>query len=253
MSLVDLATLYAVAGLGCAVLVFKRTRGARRHRFTSAAIALALWPLWAPLALVADPPRRTPARDRVARIEGELDRAAAAAAGSPFAVLFSPDAADRIRHELRELAHRIAELDAVLAQPGFDLAEAERRVTRLEEHASPTAVRTAVLHRDNVGRLEALRDKNARALEELGELVGALRSQLVLARYAGSSPEGVGGIVTELWARVEGLGEAMDAHEIGAERSDVVATAAEARSPVDAIELPSRSGAVDPIAKRGVT
>ena len=55
-----------------------------------------------------------------------------------------------------------------------------------------------------------MRDRHERALEELGELVGALRSQLVLARYAGSSPDGVGGIVTELWARVEGLGEVMD-------------------------------------------
>jgi len=219
MSLADLAILYAIVGVGCAAIVYRRTRGSRRRRAGSALLALPLWPLWAPLALVPDPPRRTPATGRVARIEAELERAVAAAKGSAFAILFSEDSAERIRAELRALALRIGELDAVLAQPGFDLAAAERRVTHLEHEGSPTAVRTAVLHRDNVARLEGLREKSARSLEELGELVGALRSQLVLARYAGSSPEGVGGIVSELWARVEGLGEVMDAHgAIEAER-----------------------------------
>lgn len=213
MSLIDLAILYGIAGLGCASLVFRRTRGSSGRRMASALLAVPLWPVWTPLAIVPDPPRHTAARGRVTRLEAELDRALAAAAGSPFSILLSEEAGDRVRRELRQLADRIAELDAVLAQPGFDLAAAERRVTQLESEGSPTALRTAVLHRDNVARLESLRERSARSLEEVGELVGALRSQLVLARYAGSSPEGVGGIVTELWARVEGLGEAMDAHE----------------------------------------
>ncbi|MFT3773425.1 MAG: hypothetical protein QM820_49240 [Minicystis sp.] len=45
-------------------------------------------------------------------------------------------------------------------------------------------------------------------------LVQALRAQLVLARFAGSQPEGAGGIVSELWARVEGLGVALGADEV---------------------------------------
>ncbi len=212
MSLLDLAALYALVGAGCSVVIWRRTQGSRGRRAGSAALAVLVWPIWAPLALIPDPPRRTPASGRVARIEAELERAVAAAAGSPFEMLLPDDAAARIRAELRTAMLRIDELDAVLAQPGFDRAEAERRVSQLADSGSAAAVRTAVLHRDNVARLEALRDKHARALEELGELVGALRSQLVLARYAGSSPEGVGGIVTELWARVEGLGEVMDAH-----------------------------------------
>ncbi len=148
----------------------------------------------------------------MARIEAELARAVAAAAGSPFSVLLPEEAATRIRTELRQAVRRIDELDQVLAQPAFNRDRAERRVTRLADEGTPRALRTAVLHRDNVVRLEALRDRHARALDELGELVAALGSQLVLARYAGSSPEGVGGIVTELWARVEGLGEVMEIH-----------------------------------------
>lgn len=208
MSLLDLALLYAVIGVGCGIVV------GRKNGWASGAIAIAIWPIWAPIALIPDPPKRTPASGRVARIEAELEGAAQAARGSPFEILLPPSASERIQRELRAAVARIEELDAVLGQPGFDLAEAERRVTALsEDGGNPRALRTAVLHRDNVARLEALRDRHARALEELGELVGALRSQLVLARYAGSSPEGVGGIVTELWARVEGLGEAMEAAE----------------------------------------
>ncbi|MCC6874697.1 MAG: hypothetical protein IT378_10370 [Sandaracinaceae bacterium] len=212
MSLVDLLALYGVVGAGCAVVVYRRTSGAPSRRAASAAAALVVWPLWAPIVLLPDAPKPPP--PRVQSLEAELRRAVDAAAGSPFEILLSADAADRIRDEVRAATAKIAELEAVLAQPGFDLAQAEERVAALVARGNPRALRTAVLHRDNVSRIRALRDRHARALEELTELVGALRSQLVLARYAGSSPEGVGGIVTELWARVEGLGEALDASEL---------------------------------------
>ncbi|MCB9592957.1 MAG: hypothetical protein H6719_09520 [Sandaracinaceae bacterium] len=214
MSLVDLALLYTIVGAGCAAVVYRKSRGPVRRRLGSAAIALPLWPIWAPIALIPDAAPRSRATDRAARIETELAQAVTAASDSPFEVLLSQEAAERIRTEVRDALQRIAELDEVLEQPGFDRREAEERVARLSDTgASKRALRTAVLHRDNVLRIEALRDKHVRALEELGELVGALRSQLVLARYAGSAPEGVGGIVSEMWARVESLGEVMDAHE----------------------------------------
>ena len=98
----------------------------------------------------------------------------------------------------------------MLGREGFDLAAAERRVAELEKaQASARSLATARLHLENVRRLAALRDRDARALEELADLVQALRTQLTLARFAGSSVEGVGGIVSEVWARVEGLGAAL--------------------------------------------
>ena len=205
MSLLDLGALYLVVGLGCAVVVYRRT-----GRPASAALALPLWPIWAPIALIDDAPPRTAASDRVTRIEEQLTQAVSAARGSAWSVLLPDDAVRRLRAEIALVVRRIAELDEVLAQPGFDLREAERRVSALSGGgASRRALETAVLHRNNVARIQAMRDRSERALEELDELVGALRSQLVLARYAGSSPEGVGGIVTELWARVEGLADVM--------------------------------------------
>ena len=212
MSIVDLAVLYLVVGAGCAAVVYRRTKGDPRRRLASAAVALPLWPVWAPIALIPDAPPRIPATGRAERIEEELAQAVRAAADSPFEILLTEKAAGRIREEIARAVGRIAELDEVLAQPGFDLAAADQRVDQLVgANASRRALKTAVLHRDNVARIRAVRDRHERALDELGELVGALRSQLVLARYAGSSPEGVGGIVSEMWARVEGLGEAMDA------------------------------------------
>ncbi len=67
----------------------------------------------------------------------------------------------------------------------------------------------ARLHLENVRRLHALRDQDEQHLSELADLAEALRTQLLLARYQGASAIGVGDIVTDMWARVEGLGEAM--------------------------------------------
>jgi hypothetical protein len=214
--MLDLGALYALTGLASAVLVWRRNHADTSRRLASSAVALLLWPIWVPIALAPEAPRRPRAAGRIARIETELDHAVEAARGSPFAILLPAEAAERIRREIRLAAARIEELDAVLAQPGFDRAIADRRVDELSAQGHARALRTAVLHRDNVARLETLRERHALALEELGELVSALRSQLVLSRYAGCAPEGVGGIVTELWARVEGLGEAMEAGRSGA-------------------------------------
>ena len=214
MSLFDLIAIYAVVGAGCAVVMLRRSSDRPRHRLASACLALFLWPIWAPIALIPDAAPRSRAQGRAARIRAELDQAVTAAENSPFEVLLPKRAATRIQDEVEHAVQRVAELNTILSQPSFDRQSAEARVKELTDaRASRRALKTAALHRDNVVRIEALRDRQVRALEELGELVGALRSQLVLARYAGSSPEGVGGIVSDMWARVESLGEVMSAQD----------------------------------------
>ena len=64
-------------------------------------------------------------------------------------------------------------------------------------------------------RLQHLAARDRRALDELAELIGALRTQLVFARYSGSSPGEAGDIVTEVWARVEMLGPSSDVTVFG--------------------------------------
>ncbi|WP_437565930.1 hypothetical protein [Sorangium sp. So ce542] len=221
MSLRDLSVLYLLAGLACAVAVYRasRDRGdARRRAALSAALCVPLWPIWAPVALTAG---RGAASDRpdggagtaAARVQGALREGVSACAGTSFEALLSREAAARIEAEVARAAARHAELDALLRQGGFDEAAAAARVAEIERGgAGGRALATAHLHLENIRRLRAMRDRDARALEELADLVQALRTQLVLARFAGSSVEGVGGIVSEVWARVEGLGAAIDAH-----------------------------------------
>jgi hypothetical protein len=215
VSLTDLAAIYLVAGVACAVAVY-RTSPPGTPRALSAAISVLLWPLWAPIALTArhDPARppktRTPVAEAAARIDEALREAAAACAGTSLQELLPREAAERISAEVARAAGRHAELSALLGTEGFDLAAAEARVRALEQpDAPPRALATARMHLENVRRIAALRDRDARALEELADLVGALRAQLALARFAGSHAEGTSGIVSEMWARVEGLGAAL--------------------------------------------
>lgn len=219
VSLRDLAVLYVIAGLACAVAVFRASTDTRPRAVASAALAVPLWPLWAPIALTAAQRSGAAAlsaatADAAARVKRALNEGLEACAGTSYASLLSREAASRIDAEVTRAAARHAELDALLRRDGFDAAAAEKRVLELERTgASLRSIATARLHMDNVRRLYAMRERDARALDELADLVQALRTQLVLARFAGSSVEGVGGIVSEVWARVEGLGAAMDAHE----------------------------------------
>jgi hypothetical protein len=226
MSLRDLLVLYAILGIACAVAIYRSSTESRPRAAMAAALALPLWPLWAPIALTSSRSRptsswandadsrsrspRSPVSEAANRVEAALREGVEACAGTSLESLLPRDAAARIAAEVKRASERHAELTAVLGREGFDLAAAERRVAALEKAAaSARSTATARLHLENVKRLAALRDRDARALEELADLVQALRTQLTLARFAGSSVEGVGGIVSEVWARVEGLGAAL--------------------------------------------
>jgi hypothetical protein len=222
----DLAILYLVAGLACAIAIYRTAPTRDAMAIVSAVVAVPLWPLWAPVALTGRRPREgeawaarapepgSPLAAAAERIESALREGVEACAGTSLEALLPRDAAERIAAEVRRAAGRHAELGALLARDGFDLASAEARLADLEaQDASPRAIGTARLHLDNVRRLAALRERDERAIAELADLVQALRAQLVVARFAGSQPEGASGIVSDLWARVEGLGVALGADE----------------------------------------
>lgn len=209
MKLGELLALYLVMGVACAVAILVRAEERGGRTLGSAALAVPLWPLWAPVALAA---RRTPlppgtTADIAQRIRLCLAEALDAVHGSPLQALLPRGAAERILSQVERAAARCAELDDLLAQPQLSAAAAACRIAALEQTGgTPRTLASARLHQENVHRLQDLRDRDRRALEELGELVVALRTQLVLARYAGSSAAGVGDVVVEMWARIEGLG-----------------------------------------------
>ena len=219
MSIRDLLGLYALIGLACAIAVFRRAPARGLGTALSALVSIPLWPLWAPFAL--GPPRvqggAALARSRpendaiVARVEKALADAVAAVADTSMSEVFTQRTAARIAAEVKHVATRLADLSALAERSGFDRAASARRLEELERSRAPDrAIATARLQNENLERLAQLRVADARALEELADLLEALRTQLVLARYAGSSAEGAPAIVSEIWARLEGLGAVLD-------------------------------------------
>lgn len=203
-----LIVIYAVIGLVMGAIVFSR-RG--RTGVPSAILVVLLWPLIGPVIFAADA-REARAETTRSRIEDDLKEGVAAAEGTPLATMLSSAHATRILSEVARVERRRADLETLLVRSEFDLDRAHARVRELERSPTPRvhALATARLHLDNVLRLHALREADERALDDLGALVSALRTQLVLARFSGASAEGVGGLVQEVWARVEGLSEAME-------------------------------------------
>jgi hypothetical protein len=212
MTLTDLGVLYAVAGAVSGVAAYRRAPPPRARAVASAALAVILWPLWLPVLLSsARRPESEPEADPDCATETALLEAHSVVRDGPLEDLLPRAAVDRILGEMRRARARKAELDGLLAAPSYDPEQAEARLERLiRDGASRRTLSSARLHLDNVRRLAALAERDRRALGELEELVMALRTQLVLAKFAGTAPSDAGDIVAEVWARVEVLGTTLD-------------------------------------------
>jgi hypothetical protein len=211
VTLVDLGILYVSAGAVSALVLHRRERSRGRRAVVRSLLAIPLWPLWLPVALASGGDFHAAGSGNLGGTAAALLEGHEAVRGTPLEALLPRDAVERILGEVRRAGERREELRTLLARASFGLESARSHVERLErEGASARTLASARLHLANVERLDALRRRDDLALEELGELVSALRTQLVLARYAGSSPEGAGDIVSEMWARVEVLGTTMD-------------------------------------------
>lgn len=211
MTLADLLVLYGAAGVVSAGVVYRAAPKPRKAVLVSALLCVPLWPLWLPVVLSAgrSQPERKASRDPTWAAIWEAHEAVLGTALEP---LLPREAALRMLQEVEQASVRHAELVALLAQPQYCPERAEQRVASLEtDGASARSLAPARLHLENVRRLAALRSRDRQMLAELAELATTLRTQLVLARYAGSSPVDAGDIVSEVWARVEVLGTTLEA------------------------------------------
>lgn len=211
MNLADLGVLYGMAGALSGVVVYRSQPRRDARAFGAALLSAPLWPLWLPVLFASRGAERDLQRAAATETEAALLEGHEAVRNTPLEPLLPRAAVDRLLRELRRATERYAELSSLLSKKGFDRAAAEERVTRLEQRAaSPRTLASARLHLENVARLQCLAARDRRALEELSELIAALRTQLVFARYSGSSPGEASDIVTEVWARVEMLGTSSD-------------------------------------------
>jgi hypothetical protein len=211
MNLADLGVLYGMAGALSGVVVYRAQPRRNAHAFGAALLSVPLWPLWLPVLFASQKVERDLQHSGATETEAALLEGHEAVRATPLEPLLPRTAVDRMLRELRRATERYAELSNLLTKKGFDRGAAEERVARLEQRAaSPRTLASARLHLENVARLQGLAARDRRALEELSELIAALRTQLVFARYSGSSPGEASDIVTEVWARVEMLGTSSD-------------------------------------------
>jgi hypothetical protein len=208
MNLLNLAVLYLLLGVVCALAIWRREE---QRAPWSALVAIPLWPLWAPVVL-ADDARAQPAPDAVAaaRIAAALREGAQAADGTALAAMLNAASCQRIARTVERVTARRTELNALLARPELELRAARARVERASHVGNVRGLAAARLQLANAERLHAMAQRDAEALEELADLTEALRTQLLMVRFAGSTAEGIGDIVNDLWSRLEALSDAME-------------------------------------------
>lgn len=209
MNLATFTIVYLALGVVGAGAVLALGRG-----LAHAAVALVLWPLAVPFALVDD----APAGGREAAFVAALRRAAATPLGG---VLPDEAAARALAARLGHAARRVAEIDAVLARPEMAEPAARARLAELERRgatgaATAGAIAAAASRLDNLCRLRRLRDRCAAELEEVGELIDQLTAQAELVRLAGAADPAGADLVRELVARVEGLDQLLREEEAAA-------------------------------------
>lgn len=204
--------LVVYLGLGTLVaIVLARRETTPAGRAATAVLAVVAWPLWAPIALFSAKDPETHVEDDLERrIHTSLDEALDAVRGSPLAALLTEASVGAIRASVRRAAIRVADLARTVARNEADASHTKHRIAAIErEGGGGRTLATARVHLDNLSKLSVLLASERAALLELADLCDALRSQLVLARFAGSSVDGLADLVDELDARVEGLDSAL--------------------------------------------
>lgn len=211
MNSAQLAVAYLICGVVCAFVLARRQREAGQGRLLQLALALLMWPLWLPVALAQSQSTPCEPGSNVAESEQALWQGYQAVKDTPLEKLLPLESVERIALELRRVGERDRALSRILTQPGFDLAAVRARIAELErKNAAPRALAVAHRYRENIERLAALQVRNRQLLDELGDWLSTMRTQLVLARYSGASAEGVSDIFAEICARVEVLGSTLD-------------------------------------------
>lgn len=198
MSLAVLGLAYVAVGIaiaiGCAIMRLPIRAG-------DVMFVIGLWPIAAPLVIGGHRGEPDPGA-------AQLVDALARAQASPLAsVLPDAETARVLASRLREAGSRLADLDAVLARPDFDEADAARRAHELAARGATGAAATAQLRVRTLGQLRALRVRYRGELDEVRELIAQLVTQAELVRLQPSIAHASSELVRELVTRVEGLGD----------------------------------------------
>ena len=207
MKLAELGALYLLCGVGCAALAMLRP--ARPWtRACDGLLMVLLWPLYGPFFLA----QRGDSDGEGSASEIAFLAALRRAAGTPLAALLPDSATARaLARRLRVASGKVQEIDELLGRQEFDEGEALTRARELRERgASECAQSTLAIRVQNIRRLRGLRDRFARELDEVRELLVQLTTQAEVVRLAGAPDADARELVQELVSRVEGLDRMLD-------------------------------------------
>ncbi len=180
------ALLYLVVGLGAAT-----ARAARGRRDpVDLVLVVICWPVYG------------------AFIWG--DAAGSARPGPLAALLPAPGVVEALARRVAAAAARVAQMDAVLAQPDLDPAGLAARARALEAAGHPGAAEAARRTLRTVERLVALRARAQAELAEAEERLRQLDAQTRIVQVAGPGAADLRGLVDELDARVDRLDAALE-------------------------------------------
>jgi len=202
MKLFELGVLYLLVGVGCVVALYLR-RDDCDARLVDGLLVFAFWPLYGPFLLARYRGNEAgPGGSEVAFLAA-LRRARS----TPLAACLPDQETVRaLGRRLRVAAGKVDEIDDLLTRPEFDQEDAEQRLEALcRRQASDYARSTATMRLQNIQRLRGLRDRFARELDEVNELLTQLKTQVEVVRLAGAPDSETAGLVQDLVLRVEGL------------------------------------------------
>jgi hypothetical protein len=215
MRLTELALLYAVVGVACAVGLAVRAPAGAKPGLVDALLCASAWPLYVPVWVAGRPAAAGPGVAVAGELRGDIGREHVALAESLRAVpdplvaslLPTRDQLDRLVAHLYALDARVAELDEVLAGESFDPARAGEALRAAERQGR--GVEQARLALESIERLARLRAKAAADRDDLLALCRRLRMQVTVLRFAGADAGEVRGLLAEIQGRVEGAGAAL--------------------------------------------
>jgi hypothetical protein len=215
MRLAELALLYAVVGVACAVGLAARAPAGSRPGLVDALLCVGAWPLYVPVWVAGRASAPGPGAATAGELSGDIGREHGAlvdslrAVGDPLVASLLPtrDQLDRLVSHLYGLDARVAELDEVLAGEAFDAARAGEALRSAERQGR--GVEQARLALESIERLTRLRAKAAADRDDLLSLCQRLRMQVTVLRFAGADASEVRGLLAEIQGRVEGAGAAL--------------------------------------------
>ncbi|MCC7381982.1 MAG: hypothetical protein IT384_09140 [Deltaproteobacteria bacterium] len=218
MGVIETALFYLLIGAAVgAALLLRETRSSLTARVALASLGVLCWPFFAALLLARSHPPETTAGPhgspldlRISQAERVLEQALERLDLATSELVARE--VERVRHlvdPLRAMAHRLAEMDALLAAPEFDREQAARRFAALESSARGDDPRLETLRARlrNIDRLERMRAQTETALDRALLELEELGAQVRLLKFAGRTDEEVLERLRAIAAGIEGLAE----------------------------------------------